>query len=251
MKNSVFTSLLVGAIALVSCTEQSLVPDDQKNQDDRNIQAYVYTYWGGAYYKADSVYQLNDAEIDIKSIEIVFSDYNFSLSTADTVDADTSYTVANLSSQVHKIGLLPRGTYTGEHQITIGFDSAGYNMPYSEAPDALLADDIYRGNVGYNHLVIKGKYRELTDTVNLKPHLDFTYRLGGEDFALHFEKPMSFSVTANNPVSVFFNFNIDVLFQGGLSPAILSEIQSDPNNNDDWAAAQFLYANFEQAINLK
>ncbi|KAB2814818.1 MbnP family protein [Phaeocystidibacter luteus] len=250
MRKFALATLALSTLFLASCEEQSLVPEDQRNMDNRNVEAWVFTYWGGADLKKDSIYTLNDAQIKIENIRLAFSNYEFSLSTGDTVNADTSYGVTSLSSVDHKVGLLPGGTYTGEHQLLLGFDSATYYMPYTDAPDVLLQNDIYRGTEGYNHMVIRGKYRLLNDTVNLTPHLDFSYRLAGDDFNILFEKPMSFSVTANNPVTIFFNFNVDVLFQGGLSPAIIDEITSNPNNNDDWLASQFLFGNLEQALTL-
>lgn len=250
MKKFTLVSLVFAGLLFTSCEEQSLVPDDQRNPDNRNIEAWIYTYWGTEGFSTDSVYDLSDAQISIESVRLVMSDYNFSLSTGDTVDADTSYTVAKLPGLKHKIGLLPGGSYTGEHQITVGYDSSSYFMPYDEAPEILMADGIRRGNQGFNHLVIKGKYRLPEDTVNLEPHLDFEYRLGGQDFNVQFERPMSFSVTANNPVAIFFNFDIQMLFQGGLSPAIIEEIKSDPNDNTDYLAATLLYMNLEQSLTL-
>lgn len=249
MRKFTLALIAVMAVFLSSCEERSLIPSGQR-VDDRNVEAWVYNYWGGSGFKIDSVYALGDAEIRIENIRMVFSNYHFSLSSGDIVDADSSYGIASVKGTEYKIGVLPAGTYTGAHQITVGFDSAGYNLPYSEAPEALLADGIYRGTGGYNHLVIEGKYRLLDDTVNLTPHLDFEYRLGGEDFNLQFARPMSFSVTANNPIVLFFNFNIDRLFQGGLSPAVLDQIISDPNNNTDYLAATLLHMNFEQALSI-
>lgn len=250
MRKFALAGMALLTLVLASCEDDPLVPGNVTT-DNRNVEAWIYPYWQGDWYKSDTTYMLADAEIKISDIRMVFSDYRFSLSTGDTVDVDTSSTVASIKSREHKIGLLPSGTFTGEHQITVGFDSAGYYMPYSQASEDLLADGIYRGGSGgYNHLVITGKYRLLDDTVNLAPHLDFEYRLGGEEFNLLFEKPMSFSVTANNSVNIFFNFQIDRLFQGGLSPTVIEEIYSDPNNNTDYLAATLLHMNFEQALRL-
>lgn len=249
MRKLALASIATLTLFLSSCEDDPLVPADQA-VDNRNVQAWIYPYWQGDWYKPDTTYYLGDAEIKIENIRMVFSNYNFTLSSGDVVDADTSSTVASFKNREHKIGLLPSGTFTGAHQITVGFDSAGYNMPYSQASESLLADGIYRGTVGYNHLVITGKYRLLDDTVNVTPHLDFEYRLGGPEFNLQFDKPMSFSVTANNPVTLFFNFHVDRLFQGGLSPAILDEINSDPNNNTDYLAATLLHMNFDQALEI-
>ncbi|NVK04718.1 MAG: hypothetical protein HWD92_07835 [Flavobacteriia bacterium] len=249
MRKFALATLALITLVLTSCEDDPIVPGGQ-NTDNRNVEAWIYAYWQGAWYKPDTTYFLADAEIEIENIRMVFSDYNFSLSTGDTVDVDTSTTVASFKKREHKIGLLPSGTFTGEHQITVGFDSAGYNMPYSQASESLLADGIYRGTGGYNHLVITGKYRLLDDTVNLAPHLEFEYRLGGPEFNLQFEKSMSFSVTANNSVNIFFNFHVDRLFQGGLSPAVIEEIISDPNNNTDYLAATLLHMNFDQALEV-
>ncbi len=248
MKKFAIASVVLGSLLLASCQEQGLVPDDQRDMDNRNVEAWIYSYWGEELLSKDSVYDLADAQIKITNLTLVMSDYNFSLSTGDTVNADTSYAVAGLPSLKHKLGLLPGGTYTGEHQITVGYDSAAYSMPYSQAPSELLVNGISRGGEGFNHLVIRGKYRLPDDTVNLEPFMDFEYRLGGQDFNIQFEKPMSFSVTANNPVVIFFNFDVRTLFQGGLSPALIEYIYSDPNDNIDYLAATLLYFNLDQAL---
>lgn len=243
---------LFGLVFLTSCEETSLIPADQQNRDNRNIQAYLLNYWGGSAFAMDSVYEINGGSMKIDNIRIVFSDYEFSLSTGDTVDVDTSYTVASIGTQIHKVGLLPAGVYNGEHQLKVGYDSATYfGLPYPLAPDNLLADGIRRANVGYNHLVITGKYRLEDDTINLVPHLPFEYRLGGMEFMKQFEVPMNFAVTANNPVSLIFNLNVDQLFMNDINPVVIEQIMSDPNDNADYTAAETLFSNLDQALSVQ
>ncbi|GGH75888.1 hypothetical protein [Phaeocystidibacter marisrubri] len=250
-KNALFFTLAsLMLLSLTSCEEKSLIPDDQKHPDRRNIEAYVFNYWNGGSFYFDSVYAVAGGEIQISDITMVFSDYEFSLSTADTVDADTSFGVANLRKLPTKIGLLPAGTYTGEHQVTIGYTESMFNTPPSMAPSEIKADGLLRSDVGYNHLLIRGKYRVEGDTINWLPTIPFEYRLGGTEFNVHFERPMSFSVTANNPVSIFFNLQVDMLFQGGLTPPNIPLIVSDPNDNDDYTAATLLFNNLDQALSL-
>lgn len=242
---------LAGTALLTSCTENSLVPEDQRNRDNRNVQAWVQSYWGPDIFSYDSVYAVTGGEIEIESVLMVISDYNFSLSTADTVDIDTTYSVMDMTKQKHKIGFLPSGTYTGEHQIKVGYEEeVFYFLPHSQAPSVLLQEGIQRNIVGYNHLVVKGKYRLDNDTINLKPILPFEYRLGGPEFNIQFEKSMSFSVTANNPINIFLNLDVSKLF-AGLSPVDIQQINSDPNNNDDYLAAQVLYLNLDQALSIQ
>lgn len=251
MKNWLFAPLAALAlVGLSSCDESSLVPDDFV-RDERNIEAWVFSYWNGDNFNYDSVYQVTDATISIQSIELAFSDYKFSTTTADTVDADTSFGLGDLSERIFKLGLLPSGTYNGEHQITLGYDSITYFTPVADAPSEINGEPYARiSNVGYNHLIIKGLYKLDEDTVGTEPYLPFEYYLAGQDFNAHFEVPMSFSVTANNPVSILFNLDVAMLFQGGLSPADRPLIFSDPQDNDDMTAATLLYDNLVQAMTL-
>lgn len=254
MKKNAFNIFLsiIGLFTLVSCQENSLIPDGKDTLDNRNIEAWIFKYWNGSDFYFDSIYNVDGGQIQITEMKLVFSDYEFSLSNNDTINSDTSYGISNLKSISTKIGLLPVGSYTGEHQITVGYDSTTYfYTPLNQVPSELMADGILRNDQGFNHLLIRGKYREDTDTIFWFPTKPFEYQLGGMEFNLHFEKPMSFAVTANNPISIFFNFDIGMLFQNGITPPIISKISSDPNDNDDYTAATALYTNFDQALSLQ
>lgn len=248
-KFALLSAIGLMAMTLVSCEETSLIPDGQVI-DERNVETWIYTYWEGDAFYFDTVYNTVGGEILIEDITLVYSNYEFSLSTNDTVDADTSFCVADLRTLKHKLGVLPGGNYSGEHQILLGYDSLTYYTPVTDVPSVLTSADIARPNFGYNHLVVRGMYKPEGDTINALPAYPFEWKLAGQDYNILFEKPMNFSVTANNPVTIFFNFNIDGLFGGDLVPQEVPIIISDPNNNDDVTAATQLFTNLEASLHL-
>ncbi|TNE29810.1 MAG: hypothetical protein EP346_05025, partial [Bacteroidetes bacterium] len=65
-KNALFFTLAsLMLLSLTSCEEKSLIPDDQKHPDKRNIEAYVFNYWNGGSFYFDSVYAVAGGEIQI------------------------------------------------------------------------------------------------------------------------------------------------------------------------------------------
>lgn len=243
-------TIFAGLVALMlysisSCGEKDLLTDEEHNPDTRNVEVWIYSYWGPDVFSFDSVYQVNGARIVITDVKLLFSDYEFAI-LEDTVDEEQSYAVASIRNLKHKVGYLPPGTYTGEHQLYAGFDSAVYFSPAiigSVTNDA----DMKRSTFGYNHLVVKGKFISDDDTINVGPVAPFTYRLAGPEFSRLNEVSMSFSVSHNSKVPILINFDIAQLF-AGLSPSEISNIKCDPMNIDDYAAAEILSSNFGQAL---
>ena len=206
MKRLLFP-LLAAVAFLAGC--ETILPEDA-SYDQRNVVLRHFFYYDGVTMDTNKVFTLGNAEVRFQDIEIVFGSYYFTDHLDDTLTPNFKDTVNpyvfdpvaaslafNNDARLYRIA---KGVYSGSHHFWMGLDSTANATPPSALAEGhtLRHPGLYRGeDQGYNILYIKGLYRDLTDTVVLKPNQPFTYRVSSKLMKMDWFKSMSFNVVPN------------------------------------------------------
>ncbi|MGY8964406.1 MAG: hypothetical protein ACKVKW_01555 [Flavobacteriales bacterium] len=229
-----FFSLSLIAIVIVACNT-TIIPTDQE-PEDRNIVLRHFFYYGNGLADTTTRFEMGNAEVKFREVALVFSNYYFTDHLGDTLLPDFSDSINPpvfdpvVSSIVHGTDVLlfsmPKGTYSGDHHFRMGLDSAqDFKGPgaYGSEHDLAIAD-IYRGdNDGYNGMLIKGLYRDVSDTVNLAPYLPFTYRIPAQGMMDDWSKQMMFNITSEVKLNMNVVVRLDSVLRG-FDPLVVDDI---------------------------
>ena len=229
-----FLSLSLIATVFVACNT-NIIPEGQE-PETRNIVLRHFFYYGDGLADTTTRFAMGNAEVKFREVALVFGNYYFTDHLGDTLMPDYSDSLNPpvfdpvVSSIVHGTNVLlftmPKGTYSGDHRFRMGLDSAqDLKGPgaFGSEHDMAIAD-LYRGeNEGYNGMLIKGLYRDVSDTVNLAPYLPFTYRIPAQGMMGEWNKQMMFNITSEVKLNMNVVIRLDSVLRG-FDPLVVDDI---------------------------
>lgn len=243
-------ALLFGmTLVSVACVNQIL--DDDYTPDDRNIVLQHYFYFGDGLMNSNRTHEMGNAEVLFTDCALVVGGYWFEDQWGDTLHTAGEPVafdpgVAAISRDPVRVAYAEKGLYTGGHRWTLGLDSAqqavnpgGYGTEHPLAHEGLFKGD----GEGYHGLVIRGKYRELTDTIDTIPTTDFYWAVPAENFADVYHKNGSFNIGFEGQVNINVVIRMDSVLNG-FDPTLLDEIIGNTGDPIDDMASDYLRDQF-------
>jgi hypothetical protein len=234
------------AIFIFTGCVNSIITDDPGSLDNRNIELRIINYWGNNFFSRDSVYNKNGANFVVDDVQLLFSNF-FVGSQSDTVIDYSSFTLTTTKQLNHKIGLITEQSVSGGVGVLVGLDTiANATSPGNwSAGDVLANGSIYSGpNIGYNFVTVKGRAFNPSKPDETSPSLPFTWVVATNSLVSLKGVQISFSVPVGKQVVLDAYLNVEALFDD-LSPVDIPNINSDPNDADDFANAVTLSDNFK------
>lgn len=254
MKNA-WIAVLAAAVALVSCEATFQEPDAPR--DDRNVVLRHFFYFKNQLIDTNTTFVLdgfNGTEIRFSNIEFALGFYHFENHLGDTVfpmKGDTTlYKVETASStyggftRVYKV---PSGTYSGRHFWRVGLDSAQNAATYS--PEAGI-NRLKRSTGGYNAITIEGFWKSPLDSSQTRPYKPFKYVVSSEALNELLDQQMSFTVKKDDDININIVVKANLLLDGA-DPAIVDQVDIDPNNPLFFPLLPAFQANFLRAYQIQ
>jgi hypothetical protein len=254
MKNA-WIAVIAAAVALVSCEATFQEPDAPR--DDRNVVLRHFFYFKNQLIDTNTTYVLdgfNGTEIRFSNIEFALGFYHFENHLGDTVfpmKGDSSlFEVESASSTFGaftRIYKVPSGTYSGRHFWRVGLDSAQNAATYS--PEAGI-NRLKRSTGGYNAITIEGFWKSPLDSTQTRPYKPFKYVVSSEALNQLLDQQMSFTVKKDDDININIVVKANLLLDGA-DPAIVDQVDIDPNNPLFFPLLPAFQANFLRAYQIQ
>lgn len=239
------------ALTTVACVDSII--DDGYEPETRNVVLQHYFYYGDGLMNANKTHVMGNAEVQFTDCALAVGDYWFEDQWTDTIHlggepVDFDPGVASIQSPSVPVYLTyaEKGLYTGKHKWKLGLDSAqqavkpsGYGEEHQMAHEGMFKGD----GEGYHGLVIRGKYRELTDTIDTIPTTDFYWAVPAENFSDIFQKQGSFNIGFEGNVKLNVTIRMDSVLVG-FDPLLLDEIIGNTGDPIDDMASDYLRDQF-------
>jgi len=225
-------------LAFSACKEVSLIEDNPAPPGD-NLEWNFVPYYGERAFNFDSAYANNaGANFMLDTVELFISDISFyDFNQEAIIDTASNYFMLSNYKPQQIEGNLPAGGYYGYFQTIAGSDSAA---AVDDLAEILSVDPkwVRRDGFGVNYLKIKGRIFDpalpLTDSV----FIPVEYTLGSyllSDTAR--SENRSFSIDNLQKVRVFLLADLKPLLDK-LPMALVTEVESDPTNTQDFTIAK-------------
>ena len=254
MKNA-WIAVLAAAVALVSCEATFQEPDAPR--DDRNVVLRHFFYFKNQLIDTNTTFVLdgfNGTEIRFSNIEFALGFYHFENHLGDTVfpmKGDTTLFEVESASSAYggftRVYKVPSGTYSGRHFWRVGLDSAQNAATYS--PEAGI-NRLKRSTGGYNAITIEGFWKSPLDSSQTRPYKPFKYVVSSEALNELLDQQMSFTVKKDDDININIVVKANLLLDGA-DPAIVDQVDIDPNNPLFFPLLPAFQANFLRAYQIQ
>jgi hypothetical protein len=254
MKN-VWIALLAAAVVGVSC--EATFQEPKPPRDERNVVLRHFFYFKNQLIDTNTTYVLDGfagTEVRFTNIEFALGYYHFENHLSDTVfpvKGDTSvFAVESASSTFGgftRIYQMPTGTYSGRHFWRIGLDSAQNAATYS--PESGM-NRLKRPAGGYNAITIEGYWKSQLDSSQTKPYKPFKYVVSSEAMNQLVDQQMAFTVKKDDDININIVVKANLLLDGA-DPAIVDQVDIDPNNPLFFPLLPAFQANFLRAYQIQ
>ena len=254
MKNA-WIAVLAAAVALVSCEATFQEPDAPR--DDRNVVLRHFFYFKNQLIDTNTTFVLdgfNGTEIRFSNIEFALGFYHFENHLGDTVfpmKGDTTLFKVESASSTYggftRVYKVPSGTYSGRHFWRVGLDSAQNAATYS--PEAGI-NRLKRSTGGYNAITIEGFWKSPLDSSQTRPYKPFKYVVSSEALNELLDEQMSFTVKKDDDININIVVKANLLLDGA-DPAIVDQVDIDPNNPLFFPLLPAFQANFLRAYQIQ
>ena len=254
MKNA-WIAVLAAAVALVSCEATFQEPDAPR--DDRNVVLRHFFYFKNQLIDTNTTFVLdgfNGTEIRFSNIEFALGFYHFENHLGDTVfpmKGDTTLFKVESASSTYggftRVYKVPSGTYSGRHFWRVGLDSAQNSATYS--PEAGI-NRLKRSTGGYNAITIEGFWKSPLDSSQTRPYKPFKYVVSSEALNELLDQQMSFTVKKDDDININIVVKANLLLDGA-DPAIVDQVDIDPNNPLFFPLLPAFQANFLRAYQIQ
>jgi hypothetical protein len=245
----------IAAVLFLASCERDIPVVDPAALDNRNVHIRLFKYFDNQVLDTSKVYMINGDVIKLDHAYLTLSGAEFiSANEEDTIRTESDLSMVDMlvTDQV-KLAYLPKGSYNGQINYSIGLDSARSFTPPAnlEMSNPLSKGDVWNGDVlGHSYFQLEGRVFDAADTTFNTPKNTFTWRLATPDMALAREEKRNFNISENGDVVFVLNFDLDKLFVG-LSPSAMPEINSDAGNSADYFLAQVLRDNLQSEFVFK
>lgn len=254
MKN-MWIALLAVAVLGVSC--EATFQEPKPPRDERNVVLRHFFYFKNQLIDTNTTYVLDGfsgTEVRFTNIEFALGFYHFENHLGDTVfpvKGDTTVFAVESASSIFggftRIYQLPTGTYSGRHYWRIGLDSAQNAATYS--PESGL-NRLKRSTGGYNAITIEGFWKSPLDTSQSKPYKPFKYVVSSEAMNQLVDQQMSFTVKKDDDININIVVKANLLLDGA-DPAVVDQVDIDPNNPLFFPLLPAFKANFLRAYQIQ
>jgi hypothetical protein len=146
-----------------------------------------------------------------------------------------------------RIYKVPSGTYSGRHFWRVGLDSAQNAATYS--PEAGI-NRLKRSTGGYNAITIEGFWKSPLDSSQTRPYKPFKYVVSSEALNELLDQQMSFTVKKDDDININIVVKANLLLDGA-DPAIVDQVDIDPNNPLFFPLLPAFQANFLRAYQIQ
>lgn len=237
--------LLLSFALLFSCEEQSIADETPESEisNVRLSQSFIYKNKELVF---DSIYVNESGQrFYITDLHALYTNLEF-INGSDTITNNELMTGFSASDDFLLQGVmnLPSGGYSGFYNLSLGLDSAQnvFRVPALEPEGSPLKNPIFKNDlIGYNHLIVQGKYFDPTNPNDTVGNLDFDIRIGTYELTQYRSSPaLNFSVGSTG--KAIFVIQTDIgLAMDKHDIAARPEIKSDPTDPADMNyALQFI-----------